>query len=97
MLGPAGQTAVKAVLADLAAGLRVPPVHIHTLLGVEASELRSLAAAYPNLRSISLEIAELAIHNALNLYVNGIELSEEQWKSIGTSLAAVESAFSEWK
>ena len=88
---------MKAVLQDLTQGERVESIHVFNLLGIEPATLHKIAAAYPRLELLSLVDADLAIHNSLNLYVNGIELADEDWKKLGTSLEAVEKAFALWQ
>lgn len=97
MLGLVEQAAVKAVLTDLVAGQRVPASQIDTLLGVSFEQLVKVAEAYPAVEGIDLEVFDLAIHNGLNLYVNGISVSEAEWEEIGSSQADVEKAFEQWQ
>lgn len=97
MLSVAEQAAVKAVLSDLSRGKRVMRWEWGTLLGVEPGVLDQLAREYPDLRGLSLEEADLAIHNALNLYVNGLSVSREEWAKLGVTLTEVEQAFESWQ
>lgn len=97
MLGPDEHAAVKAVLVDLASGRRVSARDIPTLLGVEVPLLQRIASDYPELKAFPLEQVDLAIHNGLNLYVNGILVGETDWEAMGTSSLAAERAFSLWQ
>lgn len=97
MLGPKEQAAVKAVLQDLAHGVRVEAAHIHNLVGVELRTLREISDTYPRLNLDSFDDVDLAIHNCLNLYVNGISLRDQDWFMLGTSREDVERAFLLWQ
>jgi len=97
MLNQAEQSAVKAILVDLVSGSRVPSVHVENLLGISAEQLTAVAASYPHLEGIELEVLDLAVHNALNLYLNGLSIQDEEWTGkLKTSRSDAERAFEQW-
>lgn len=87
------QLAIGVVLRDLASGHRIAETHWFNLLGADATVVNQLASSFRDCSSIPLETTDLIVHNALNLYLNGLALSPENWKALGVSRAEVEAAF----
>jgi hypothetical protein len=95
-LSPEAQAVVRAVLAFMSITRQLDG-ELETLLGVDRRELAATLMRWPAVDDRADESrSAVAINNALNEVVNGLELSADEWRELGATRAQVESAYAEW-
>lgn len=95
-LSPEAQAVVRAVLAFISTTRQLDG-ELETRLGVDRRELAATLMRWPAVDDRADESpSAVAINNALNEVVNGLELSADEWRELGATRAQVESAYAEW-
>lgn len=90
------QTVIRRVLAFIATTTHLDG-EFETRLGVERAELATVLVRWPALDDRRDDApATVAINNALNEVVNGLDLSAEEWRQLGATRLEVEAAYSQW-
>jgi hypothetical protein len=68
-----------------------------TRLGIDRAELAAVLMRWPVVDDQADDApAAVAINNALNEVVNGLDLSTDDWQQLGANRVAVETAYTEW-
>jgi hypothetical protein len=94
-LSPEAQAVVRAVLAFISTTRQLDGEF--ETLGVDRRELAATLMRWPAVDDRADESPSVvAINNALNEVVNGLELSADEWRELGATRAQVESAYAEW-
>ena len=95
-LSPEKQAIIRRALAFVATTHQLDGA-FETRLGVERAEIATILMRWPAVddRRDNAPVT-LAINNALNELVNGMELSAADWRQLGTTRAEVEAAYAAW-
>lgn len=94
-LSPEAQTVVRRVLAFISTTRQLDG-EFETRLGVDRGELAATLMHCPVDDGAAHSPSAVAINNALNEVVNGLDLSADEWRQLGASRAQVEAAYAEW-
>jgi hypothetical protein len=95
-LSPETQAIVRCVLAFIATTRQLDG-EFETRLGVDRGELAATLMRWPAVDARADDSpSAVAINNALNEVVNGLDLSADEWRRLGATHAQVEFAYADW-
>ena len=95
-LSPEAQAIIRRAIAFVATTHQLDG-EFETRLGVERAEVAKVLMRWPAVDDHGDDApVTVAINNALNELVNGMDLSAEEWRQIGTTRGEVEAAYAAW-